>query len=545
MSTSTEVHAVLANGLPPVAGKAYAFDLTVVLSLALLLRLLTYNGLLGSDDGTYLGRAIDVAKGHWSSANYNGALRYGFNIPAGLFVWLFGTSAFAANLWPLLCSLIEVGAAYAIATSVLDRRAGLFAALLLATAPLHIAVATRIHADSVVSMFITVSFVLLWFGWLRRDTRLLFASGLAIGGIFWAKELVAVLWLAFVPLLWMFRGRWRDTLPVIGGLLLTLLLHGLLMTWIAGDPLHLVKTVLGQVNTNFIGEMKGEDAAGYYLRYLFVDVRHNGLIALLALAALWFVPTELRSRGIARTGFGFVLAWLVSVLLVLSVFPVSLDPLRFVMKQSNYITLFLAPMAVLAGLALASMPRPLAMPLLLLSALIGVFLGLMQQADYRAFGANSKSLGEWAASQSQPVVVVGSVNNASLGPLWARHQVGGRPVLIESFRDLAKPAAQAAVREAAPGSLYAVLDAQTMSWQGGDTLVKGALPCWEWQSKISPLGLGAGNIVAAYVVKLAHAGVASGLPKMNAIASAFEVLALPKPADLYRVAGADPLCRAE
>ena len=537
--------AVPAAGLPLTAAKVYAFDLAAVLTLALVLRLLTYNGLFGSDDGTYLGRAIDVASGTWASANYNGALRYGFNIPAGLFVWLFGPSAFVANLWPLLCSLIEVGAVYAVAVSVLDRRAGLFAAVLLATTPLHIAVATRIHADSVVSMFVTLSFTLLWFGWLRRDTRLLFASGLAMGGIFWAKELVAVLWLAYVPLLWMFRGRWRDTLPVIGGLLLTLLLHGLLMTWIAGDPLHLIKTVLGQVNKTFIGEMKGEDAAGYYLRYLFVDVRHNGLLAFLALAALWFVPRALRSRGASSTGLAFVLAWLVSVLLVLSVFPVSLDPLRFVMKQSNYITLFIAPMAVLAGLALASMPRFLAMALLLLSVLIGVFLALMQQADYRAFGANSKSLGEWAAAQSQPVVVVGSVNSASLGPLWARQHVGGRPVAIESFRDLAEPAVQAAVQAAAPGSLYAVIDPQTMRWQAGDGVVKGALSCWEWQAKLSPSGLGMGNAVAGAVAKLARAGAASGLPKLNSIASAFEALALPRPADLYRVAGADPLCRAE
>lgn len=544
MNTSITARAVPGAGLLRSTGRGYAFDVAVLLALALALRMLTYNGLFGSDDGTYLDRAIDVANGTWSSANYNGALRYGFNIPAGLFVWLFGPTAFVANLWPLLCSLIEVGAVYAVAVSVLDRRAGVYAAILLATAPLHIAVATRIHADPVVSMFVTLSFVLLWFGWLRRDTRLLFASGLAMGGIFWAKELVAVLWLAFVPLLWMFRGRWRDTFPVIGGLLLTLLLHGLLMTWIAGDPLHLIKTVLGQVKTNFIGQMKGEDAAAYYLRYLFVDIRHNGLLAYLALAALWFVPSALRSRGVAKTGLAVVLAWLVSLLLVLSVFPVSLDPLRFVMKQSNYITLFMAPMAVLAGLALASMPRRLATPLLLLSVFIGVFLGLMQQANYRAFGANSKSLGEWAAAQSQPVVVVGSVNNASLGPLWARHHVG-RPVLIESFRDLAKPAAQTTVLGAAPGSLYAVLDTQTMPWQGGDLLVKGTLPCWEWQSRISPVGLGLGNLVAESLAKIARAGAASGLPRFGSIASAFEALALPRPADLYRVAGADPLCRAE
>jgi len=123
--------------------------------------------------------------------------------------------------------------------------------------------------------------------------------------------------------------------------------------------------------------------------------------------------------------------------------------------------------------------------------------------------------------------------------------VAGRPVAIESFRDLAKPAVQAAVQAAAPGSLYAVIDPQTMRWQAGDGVVKGALSCWEWQARLSPSGLGMGNAVAGAVAKLARAGAASGLPKLNSIASAFEALAQPRPADLYRVAGADPLCRAE
>jgi len=123
--------------------------------------------------------------------------------------------------------------------------------------------------------------------------------------------------------------------------------------------------------------------------------------------------------------------------------------------------------------------------------------------------------------------------------------VGGRPVAIESFRDLAEPAVQAAVQAAAPGSLYAVIDPQTMRWQAGDGVVKVALSCWEWQTKLSPADLGLGSAVAGALAKLAHAGATTGPPKLKSIASAFEALALPRPADLYRVAGADPLCRAE
>ena len=151
------------------------WDPILILLLALLVRLVTYNGAFGSDDLTYFDRALQLARGDWSSANYNGALRYGFNLPAAAFIALFGESLFVANLWPLACSLIEIGAVFVFAKAVMHRRAGIFAALLLATAPLHIAVATRIHADAVVSMFTTVSFVLLYLGILRCRPWLLFS----------------------------------------------------------------------------------------------------------------------------------------------------------------------------------------------------------------------------------------------------------------------------------------------------------------------------------------------------------------------------------
>lgn len=534
-----------AEGPPaPVSTTQRALDLLMLLGLALGLRLLTYNGIFGSDDGTYFDRALDVANGTWSSANYNGALRYGFNIPAGGFLWLFGSTPFVANLWPLLCSLIEVTAVYAMAVMVMGRRAGLFAGLLLATAPLHIAVATRIHADPVVSMFITLAFLLLWAGWVKRSKSLLFASGLSLGGIFWAKELVGIVWLAFVPMLWMFRGRWREAAYVIAGALLMLALHGLLMTWIAGHPLHLIRTVLGQVQTNFIEGMQGEDAAAYYLTYLFVDLRHTGLIAIIAVLGLWWVPRRWAQAGLPIAGFRYVLVWALGLLLILSVFPVSLSPLRFVMKQSNYITLFLGGMAVLGGLALASMSARWAVALAFAAACLGVWLGALQQADYRAFAAGSKALGQWVASRGD-VVVVGSTNNASLGNLQARllNPAGPRGH-IRSFRGLGEKPSEVEAALQSAGAVYVSFDLQTRSWAMGRHAVMEPQPCWGAPVEtLRPADLGFGNQVAGASAALATSLSAASVPGMRAAARAFGALAHPVPVALYRIESRDVLCR--
>jgi len=514
-------------------------DLGGVLGVALVLRLLTFHGIFGSDDGVYMDRAIDVANGVWTSANYNGALRYGFNIPAGGFVWLFGPSPFVVNLWPLLCSLIEVGLVYLMGSSVAGRRAGVLAALLLATAPLHISVATRIHADSVVAMFLTLSFVLLWFGWCDRNRKLLFAAGLAAGGVFWAKELVAVTWLALLPMVWLFRRRRGDALVVVAATLLMLGLHGLLMTAIAGDPFHLVRTVLGQVQTSFIGAGLGEDAPGYYLKYLFVDVRHTGVLGLLATAgAVALLLRRMRSEGGAPlAGLAYVLVWLVGLFAVLSVLPVSVSPVRFVMKQSNYITLFMAPMAILAGFALSLLKRPAAVVLAAVGAVIGVLFALLQQADYRAFTANSKALAAFAVEHPR-AVVLGSANNARLTPFWARlTRPGEQAAMIIDVDAYLEQDAATRQRMRDAGERFAVLDPQTLDWQTSKLQPKGPLPCWRHEQTLEPTGLALGNLVAQRLGAV--------IEPIAILTHHIERLARPRPANVYRVSGPDLLCRPE
>jgi len=131
-----------------------------LIALAALWRIAVFNGPLGSDDVVYFGRALDVSEGIWSSANYNGALRYGFNIPAGLMLALFGRGEFQLNLWPLLCSVAEIGAVWWFCRKNFGVTVALFAAFLLLLAPVHVATATRLHADAVANFFLTLAFIL-------------------------------------------------------------------------------------------------------------------------------------------------------------------------------------------------------------------------------------------------------------------------------------------------------------------------------------------------------------------------------------------------
>jgi hypothetical protein len=74
----------IANGsaatLQRFAAKDWAI-LSVLVIFAATLRLLFINGPLGSDDIVYLNRSLQIAEGSWTTAQYNGSLRYGLQHP--------------------------------------------------------------------------------------------------------------------------------------------------------------------------------------------------------------------------------------------------------------------------------------------------------------------------------------------------------------------------------------------------------------------------------------------------------------------------------
>jgi 4-amino-4-deoxy-L-arabinose transferase-like glycosyltransferase len=510
--------------------------LAIVLFLALLIRLASFNGAFGSDDLVYFERAAQLSRGDWFSSNYNGALRYGFNLPAAGFMAVFGPSIFTANLWPLACSLIEITAVYFFAVELSNRRGAIVSALLLALTPLHMAVATRIHADAVVSMFVTLSFVLLYFGFTRQNTRLLFYAGLSLGGIFWTKELAAVTWFAFLPVLWIYRRQWRQLHYVIAATILTLLLHGLLMQLVAGDPLHLVKVVLNALRRNFVQGGQGEDSASYYLNYLFLDLRHVGLIGILATAAVLIWPVFRKQAMPQREAYLFSLLWWLGLLAVLSVFPVSLNPLRWTMKQSNYLTLFLAPMAILASVTLSQLPRAWGWVALTVCLALGGVLGCLQQADYRAFTANTKSLLIFARNHPE-ALIIGSTHNSRLGNFLASQATPpASSAYIIDFTDLQNDSASTRQRLQAAQKWFVVLDQQTLDWLPAKAPIKRALPCWQPIVTLTPIDLGLGNTLANWA--------AEELKVFNPAADALTRLAQPKPAEVYRVMGRDVMCCA-
>ncbi len=532
------------SSLPPGNAAALAWDLPTwailmaVLVLATIVRLVFFNGIFGSDDLVYLNRAVQISEGIWSSANYNGALRYGFNIPAGFFIYLFGVNLFAANLWPLLCSLAEIAIIYWFALGLWGWRAALYSGLILVCMPLHIAVSTRLHADPVVSLFLTLSFVLFFVAGQRRSPLLYFLTGLTMGLVFWTKELLLIALFAFALYPLLARRLDLRWLYIVGGGLVMLFAHFLLMFVIAGDPLHLFKVMTIQLDRDFIHGGK-EDQVWYYFWYLFIDIKHTWLAPFLAAITVIIVTRRRFSSSSVDTGIAYVVFWLVSLLAVLSFTPISWEPLRFVTKQSNYLTLFLAPIALLAGYLVARLSRWIGFIVLAVVMAGGFALGALEQQAYHVFTSNSKAAVEFAKAHPDSWIV-GSINNGNIARVYSI--LNRDPALEDRFGYLSKGALPKEVEASAVGRMtggYAVLDWETMEW-GSDAMKLDTPPrCWQEITRLAPTGFGFSQTLIKGMLAIIEV-----LPESigRRLAPPLQRLSQPRPAIVYRVDGTDLWC---
>lgn len=504
------------------------FILGFILLLSLTIRLVFFNGPFGSDEIVYLARSLDVANGVWSSANYNGALRYGYNIPSGILIYLFGLNLFTANLWPLLCSLLEISAVFLFAWRYIGRKAALFSALLLAFMPLHVAVSTRLHADPVVSMFLTVSFITFYLAERTTDKKLYLTTGILLGCVFWVKELAALTFFAFPLYPLFFRTIKPEWIYLILGGLIMLLAHFALMDFIADDPLHAIKTVLNQVKTGFVAANQGEDGPWYYFQYLFFDIKHTWLTPIFALIAIIFFRKGKFFEGLDTVKF--CIFWLVSLLFVLSFFPVSFTPLRFAMKQSNYITLFLAPLTLIAGAAISALPRRPAYLLIFLALSGGFVLSALEQQAYQVFTANSKGL--LAFSENHPGRdIYGSVNNGRIACFYEIFNGGNcNDVKIHDFSEI--PADNSKQGDI---PVFTVIDRENLGWGRADIKIEKAPACWSEIETVIPASMGNSRFIVDFILF-----IGKFLP--YDLTNKFREMQHPKPAKIYSANLSDLWC---
>jgi hypothetical protein len=100
----------------------------------------------------------------------------------------------------------------------------------------------------------------------------------------------------------------------------------------------------------------------------------------------------------------FVVIWGFGLLLIFSALPISLSPLKFIAKQSNYMSILTLPLALMAGWFLAQQGRTIAF--LLGGAMIasGIFLAALEQQVITVVTVNCRSAAAFAEAHTDTPV---------------------------------------------------------------------------------------------------------------------------------------------
>jgi hypothetical protein len=320
-------------------------------------------------------------------------------------------------------------------------------------------------------------------------------------------------------------------LYVLCGGLVMLAGHLVLMWAIAGDPFHGFKVYFLQIGRDFIGGSKESDAF-YYFRYLLFDLRYVQIVPYLSLAGLYLLLFRPSGADRARVASGrFVAIWLLGLIAVFSFTPISLSPVQLITKQSNYLNLFFAPMAIAAGVFIAALAGRWAITLVGIGAIGGILLAGLVQQDRRAFVANSMALSAYANSQPGETIFA-SVNNANVH--------GFLSLLGEATQGQVRTLAELKPDPSARGATVTVArDPVTHDW-GGDAIALPRAPvCWTPIRVLDPLGFGAGRWVAEAGVRLSRFVPD---PAGRAVRTRLEALTRPPGLALYKAPADNPWC---
>lgn len=502
------------------------------------LRILFHTGFFGSDEVTYIEASSKLASGDWSASSYIGSTRYGMNLPVALCIYLFGLSEASTNLWPFVCSVGEVVVVYAIARWLWTTRVAVLSAGLLAILPLHVHFAGRMMADPPLAFFLTLSVALILRAANSRSALLYLLAGLAWGGIFWVKESVAILYLPVFLFLTVFRCRLTGPWPwVIVGIVTSVIANCLLMFFVAGDPLHLFN-VIGKGIGKY-SEIVVETSPWYYLYYLFADIRHTFLLGLLALAGvIRFAIFWLRARQTDPNTL-FAVLWMLLLVGLFSFAVVSFSPVKFVMKQTNYMLIFFGPLSLVVGWYLASLPRRIFLPLGTLILAGSVALAALQQQSITVFTANSKAAYSFLRDRPSAFLIASTNNERAVyfySMLDGRLELRDRVMSLTELAGSGQAGSLATLKSRTAGKeVFGLLDLQNVSWgikRSGIQRLKDVPSCWRSIGVLEPASLGQGRWVSMALVATVNL-----LPESvsERLAPALRSVSVPAPAHLFQI----------
>ena len=482
---------------------ADAAALAAVVALVAAAQILFASGLYGTDDVLYALRGAEIASGIWRPSDNITEIRYGISIPIAAFLRLIGRTEPALAAWSFVCSLAEVALVFSAARMAWGIRAGVLCGILLGLTPLHLTLGTLALADAPLALSFSLSLVSLFIGERSRARGWYIAAGAAAGVAWWIKPNAAV------PFALMFVGyalwqrTWKREWLLVLGAALVVTGAELAMYWtLFGDPLFGVKVLMRTFRETYVvGDLTWQSNSPWvYFRQLFIDGRETWLLPYFALPGIWLLA---RGPADARPAWSrFMLFWLAGLLCVFSFMIISVTPLKFIPKQENYASMFLAPTALVAGFWLARLRRTgLAICMTIFVAGAGILTGLESQR----VALHYSTLGQTVDfSQRHPDADI-SVSSQAMNSGYLANLLAGNVARPENLSLIQPTTFDATLQSPSPRERFVVVDPSKPEFLSTSRRVRWEQSlnrCWQRFEQLTPRSAGPAAITTRAVAWL-------------------------------------------
>ena len=335
--------------------------LTVVLAVALVLRLVFFTGMVRSDALNYAHAAYYLSREVFDLNAWVGMSRLGVFIPVAILYSLFGPGDFVTLLYPMITSLASIVFVYLIAKMFGGEGAGLIAAFIWAFLPLDIHLSTILLPDGPMSALCTAS-VYFWYkaeaG--KRGFFYFVSVGLLAMAIL-VKPLAIVVAVFFAVVLilrnWRrVRDSWVRKFSVPGGINKYLRIVAVCVL-IAGAFLYLQI----QARPFLVALSRTDNDLGAFLFTGTAQLDFGDLVFsrsdLMIFVAPLFLASVLMLFRLRRDEIKPVLVWAAVLFLYYEWGTISLNLLEYrpllAFSEARYFLFVLAPLVILTGIYLA------------------------------------------------------------------------------------------------------------------------------------------------------------------------------------------------
>src|ERR1043166_1008361 len=192
-----------------------------VFTIALVIRLFCFTGLIASDDLDYANHARQISQGTYGLQSYTSAVRYGVIIPVAAFYSLFGVHEWTTVAAPLIASSVAAMLLVLIAAQLGGGAVALIGGLLAATFPVDVRYASILVPEPFLQAILLTAALLFVIADKRNSGSLGICVGISLGFAYLTKEPAVFVLAAFIAYaLW--SRRWRLVCAVATGFALVL-----------------------------------------------------------------------------------------------------------------------------------------------------------------------------------------------------------------------------------------------------------------------------------------------------------------------------------